>query len=532
MLDVEEVQMLTTAPAPPTLRLYQKQFIAEVYSYIRAGVRRILGVAPTGSGKTLIASQIVQHAVLKGKHVLFLVHRDILVRQSYEKLCCFGVDPGLIKSGWKENRESLIQIASAQTLSKRDWWRQYPADVIIIDEAHIVAYAAVVQQMMHLIYPEAIYLALTATPWRTKKRESLGDIFHVLVSAPMPSALIDAGYLVKPSYFSVNQADLEMFCTAKSGDFDEGQLALACDRPELVQQIVQDWQRLAWGRRTIAFAVNVTHSRHLAEAFQSAGVPASHVDGTMSAKQTNQIYQQLTDGEILVLCSCMKLTEGFDVPSVSAVLLSRPTMSRSLHFQMLGRALRLSPQTQKIDAVVVDQAGNIQRHGFVEDLKEISLNPGESRQDIEAPKKICPTASGGCGAILYAFHMKCLQCGYIFELPKKVYLIPGLYELISEDDLERYEFYRSSLRVAYQKAYAPGWAALLFREKFGHWPPDSWAKSAIFGSSPTAKQQFEYKGYLQAIAQRKEKPSSWVQRYIELEFGRQCAFNPVSLASS
>lgn len=521
MLWAEQTQLAASDStlALPKLRPYQTQFIKEVYDQIRAGSKRILGVAPTGSGKTRIAAQIVQHAVLKENPVLFVVHRDTLVSQTDEEFSSFSINSGFIKSGWEENRKSLVQIASVQTLPKRDWWRQYPAKVIVIDECHIVAYASIVQQMMTYIHPQAIYLGLTATPWRLSKRESLGDIFPVMVCAPMPHALIDAGFLVKPSYYSVSLVDLKSVGTAANGDFDEGQLALACDRPELIEQIVRDWHNLAYGRRTIAFAVNVAHSRHLAEAFSAAGIPAAHVDGTMSDKVTDKIYQQLAQGRILVLCSCMKLTEGFNVPSVSAVLLCRPTMSRALHFQMLGRALRLSPETEKIDAVIIDQVGSIQRHGFVEDLKEITLSPSEEAQYIEVPKKVCPIEHGGCGAILYTFQMKCSECGYLFEQPKKVYLVPGLEQLLSEQDKERYEFYRHKLREAYQKSFAPGWAAMVFKERYGHWSPDAWATGAIFGDNPKFEQRTSYLNHLSAIAKRLEKPESWVQRHMELEFG-------------
>lgn len=504
--------------APPILRPYQIRFIADVYAHIRVGTRRILGFSPTGSGKTLIASQVAAHAVSKSKRVLFIVHRDILISQTFHKLRQFGLECGFIKSGWQENRDSLVQIASVQTLSKRSWWHQYLADVVILDEAHIVSYSSVVQLMMTQVYPQAIYLALTATPWRLSKREGMGDIFKALVCAPMPYQLIDQGFLVKPSYFSLNQTDLEKVGTV-AGDFDEGELALACDRPELIQQIVQDWRRIAFGRRTIAFAVNVAHSRHLCEAFQAAGISAAHVDGSTPVKVTNQIYQKLADGEILVLCSCMKLTEGFDIPSVSAVILCRPTQSKALHFQQIGRSLRLSPDTGKIDSVIIDQAGNVQRHGFVEDLKEISLGPGQESQEMDAPKKVCPTSDGGCGVILYAFQMRCPKCGYVFEQRKKVYFIPSLQQLLSSEDFERYEFYRDKIRSAYQKNFAPGWAAMVFKEKYGHWPPDAWARGAIFGDNSTAKNQVAYHSYLQAIAQRKEKSSAWIKRYMDLEFG-------------
>ena len=524
MLSAEQTQLITPSSiyVLPKLRPYQIQFIKEVYEQIRAGSKRILGVAPTGSGKTWIAAQIIQHAVSRENPVLFVVHRDTLVSQTDEKLSCFRINSGFIKAGWKENPQSLVQIASVQTLPKRDWWRQYPAKVIVIDECHIVAYASIVQQMMACIHPQALYLGLTATPWRLSKRESLGDIFPTMVCAPMPHALIDAGFLVKPSYYSVTLADLKRVGTAANGDFDEGQLVLACDRPELVEQIVRDWHNLAYGRRTIAFAVNVVHSRHLAEAFSSAGIPAAHVDGT--TKSTDKIYQQLENGEILVLCSCMKLVEGFDVPSVSAVLLCRPTMSRALHFQMLSRALRLSPETEKIDAVIVDQVGSVQRHGFVEDIRQITLESGSDSIEGKVNKKICPPEHGGCGAILYAFHLKCYKCGYIFEQPKKVYLVPGLEQLLSEEDRERYEFYRHKLREAYQKSFAPGWAAMVFKERYGHWSPDAWEIGAIFGENPTAEQQSSYYNYLAAIARRLERSESWIQRCMESEFGfRQSA---------
>lgn len=519
-VELAQPSLTSSLVVVPTLRCYQKKFVNDIYCQVRKGVKRILGFAPTGAGKTLIAAQIIVHAISKNRRVLFIVHRDILISQTADKIANFGISScGFIKSGCQENRNSLVQIASVQTLSKRNWWHQFPADLVIIDECHIIAYAAIVQQMMMNIYPQAIYLGLTATPWRLSKREGLGDIFHSLVCAPMPGVLINAGFLVKPSYFSISQADLKRVGTAANGDFDEGQLALVCDCPELIEQIVHDWQRLAYGRRTIVFGVNVSHAQHLAEAFIQAGIPAAYVTGSTPAKQTDQIYQQLADGEILVLCSCMKLTEGFDICAVSAVLLCRPTMSKALHFQMIGRGLRLSPETDKHDCVVIDQAANVQRHGFVEDLKEIYLDQSEEPQDIEAPKKICPTERGGCGAILYAFHMKCHECGYIFELPKKVYLVPGLEQLLSEEDIERYEFYRDRLQAAYNRDFAPGWAAMNFKEQYGHWPPDAWGTGAIFGDRPTPEQQASYRNYLEAIARRLEKPESWIQRHMELEFG-------------
>lgn len=336
--------MLSTIPtgasavaAPtPTLRPYQTKFITDLYAQIRVGNKRILGFSATGSGKTVLAAQVAAHAASKNKRSLFVVHRETLISQPADKLSSFGLNEcGFIKSGWQENRESLVQVASVQTLERRDWWQELEVHLIILDEAHLTAFSSIVKKMMTEIFPHAIYLGLTATPWRLSKKESLGDIFDSLVAAPMPHKLISSGFLVKPDYYSPNQADLEKVGTAVNGDFNEGQLAHACDRPELTEQIVRDWHNLAFASRTIAFTVNVAHARNLAAAFTNAGVPSAYVDGLMPYKSVERIYQQLADGKLMILCSCMKLTEGFDLPSTSAIILARPTKSKALHFSTL-----------------------------------------------------------------------------------------------------------------------------------------------------------------------------------------------------
>ncbi len=514
---------LTSQLTSPALRPYQHQVVTEVYAHIRSGIKRILVVAPTGAGKTVIASQIVADAASRQRRVLFVVHRDILIAQTYDKLSSFGVECGFIKAGWQEQRQARVQIASVQTLLQRDWWAEFAADVVLLDEAHIVAWSAIVQGMMAQIYPQAIYVGLTATPWRLRKRQGMGDIFQALVSAPMPHELIDHGFLVKPAYFGVPEPDLDGVKTV-AGDFDEGELAIACDRPELIKQLVAEWKRLAWGRRTIAFAVNVQHSQHIYEAFQQQGIPASHVDGDTPIKVRNRIYQQLAQGDILVLTSCQTLTEGFDVCSVSAILLSRPTKSKALYFQMVGRGLRLSPETYKHDCLVVDQAGNVNRHGFIEDLKGVSLKKGHNREPGETPTKICPRASGGCGAILYTFQMRCPRCGYCFPELEQLPLVQKLEHLLRPEDVERMQFYRQKIQEAYRQGFSPGWAAVIFKEACGYWPPKAWAWGALFGDAPTVVQKETYYEYLRAIAQRKQKPDIWVEHHFGLEFGAQERF--------
>jgi superfamily II DNA or RNA helicase len=213
----------------------------------------------------------------------------------------------------------------------------------------------------------------------------------------------------------------------------------------------------------------------------------------------------------------MKLTEGFDVPAVNCVVLARATKSKALSLQMIGRGLRLSPETEKVDCVVLDFVGNVKRFGFVEDLKEIRLTKGgEKEEGFPTPTKICPQNDGGCGAIINAFQMNCPCCGYHFEA-KKLQIALKLKQRLRPEDFERIKFYRDKLKEAFFNKYSPVWAANRFRDSYGHFPPLDWAKKALF-DVPTPSDQDSYRRHLQAIAQRSQKDTAWVEKYFNLEF--------------
>ena len=259
---------------PFTLRDYQKKVISDTYNLIKLGNKRILLFAPTGAGKTIIATKVVCDATSRGKRTLFVVHREILVSQTAKKFRAFGLRCGFIKSGWEEDVSAPVQIASVQTLDCRDNWKNQHFDVIFYDECHLVAFAAVCRQIMSEIMPNALYLGLTATPWRLSKRESLGDIYTSLVCAPMPKTLIESGFLVKPCYYALKfvNADLDKVKTV-GGDYNLDQLSTVCDRPELIEQIVKTWLELAYGRPTIVFTVDIKHAENVVEEFNKYNIP-------------------------------------------------------------------------------------------------------------------------------------------------------------------------------------------------------------------------------------------------------------------
>ncbi len=503
---------------PFKLRDYQKQVIYDTYNLIRLGEKRILLFAPTGAGKTLLASKITRDAVSRGKRVLFVVHRDILVGQTAKKFKAFGLRCGFIKAGWAEDENAPVQIASVQTLACRENWKKQHFDVIFYDECHLVAFAAICRQIMSDIYPGSLYLGLSATPWRLSKRESMGDIYTSLVCAPMPKTLIESGFLVKPCYYALKfvNTDLDKV-KITAGEYNIDQLSTVCDRPELIEQIVKTWLELAEGRPTIVFTVDIKHAENIVEEFKKFNIPSAVVTGKTPIPIRNELYDQLAKGELLVLASCAALSEGFDVPEISCVIPARPTQSKALYFQQLGRGIRLAPN--KTDCLILDQSGNVLRHGFIEDLESVELHPSDKseKKPGKPPLKLCPSDKGGCGAYVYSFQMKCPHCSFDFEVNKLIEIL-GSSRLISAEDEVKLIFYRSKLREAYQRNYAPSWAAVKFKDEYGFFPPFDWARGAIFDGDASGSKK--YLKHLKAHARRMGKDKDWVQKYLKLEFGK------------
>jgi DNA repair protein RadD len=289
-----------TASTISELRPYQ----TDVINRLRAAAlihRRVLLVAPTGSGKTVIASAIVQGAVAKGKRVLFLAHRRELIDQAASKLWACGIDAGIILAGRRPRPEQPVQVASVQTL----WTRAFRgtsmeaplADVIVVDEAHHVRAQTYGKILDH--YPNAVVLGLTATPCRGDGR-GLGNVFGTLVECPGVQELIDLSFLVPTKVYAPSTPDLSGI-RVERGDYVESQLAERVNTDRLVGDIVDHWLRLAEGRKTVVFATGVAHSLHIRDEFRRSGVWAEHIDGTTPIEEREAILKRLSEGTVKVV---------------------------------------------------------------------------------------------------------------------------------------------------------------------------------------------------------------------------------------
>jgi superfamily II DNA or RNA helicase len=236
-----------------------------------------------------------------GYRTLWLAHRRELIKQARESLRKNGIhDIGVIAAGHLENRAATVQVASVQTLARR----VVPnVDLVVIDEAHHATasqYAKVLNTL-----PHARVLGLTATPFRLDGAP-LGDIFTHLEIAAYPDQLCDDGTLVEPIVYAPDVPDLEGV-RVRMGDYSATGMAAAMDRPRIVGNIVETWRRLAAGKRTVVFAVNVPHSQHIVEAFREAGVQAEHLDGNTSKADRDATLARLKSGGTQVVSNCMVL---------------------------------------------------------------------------------------------------------------------------------------------------------------------------------------------------------------------------------
>lgn len=444
------------------LRPYQTKLRLLSDYHAAQGKRRQLLFLPTGGGKTVVAADLIHRAYAAGRRSLFVVRQEPLIAQTISKLAAFGVDCGVIKAGYTADLSHETQVATVQTMNRRSLFP--PADLVILDEAHgatAAQYDAIFER-----YSDALILGLTATPFRTKRVESLDARFDVLVGDYQTRDLVAEGFLVPPTVFGWPADALDLSKTRVSaGDYNIGDLAIAVNTPVMVRSAVAEYIRRGAGKRALAFCVTLAHAEAFADALRAAGIPAETVTGETPPAERQAIYARLRTLETHVIASVGVLSEGFDEPSAEVALMLRPTKSRSLYLQQAGRVLRLSAATGKTRALILDQAGNVWRHGLPTDPIELSLRaaPIDSTADREAPVKRCEE----CGAINAAGAARCAECGAAFPIRdgKAAKVLTGALAEVDAAELldERLRHWRS---VADVRNYKRGWIVMAFLQAY------------------------------------------------------------------
>lgn len=440
----------------PTLRKYQLDAIKLIREQFSKGNKKVLLKMATGSGKACILSHIAKASSARGKKVFFLVRGRILVSDFSARLFREEVEHGTLLAGhWNYRPHLPIQVASVDTCISRNLVPE--ADILLIDESDL----ATSKGYRELIakYPKAFILAVTATP---EVDGSLRHIADVMVSPITPQELTDQGYLSPLRYFAPSTPDLSgVKVSGSTKDYVNEQLESAMNQGKLTGNIVDHWIKIARERPTILFAVNIRHSKLLMNRFLLYGVPAEHVDALTGDEGRKEAFERLEKGVTRVLCTVGIATRGVDLPFVSCLILARPTTSRRLHVQMLGRGTRICDG--KKDTIVLDHSGNCIRHGMLTDDVEVDLDGRKKESHIKL-SKICSQ----CFVVYRGSH--CPECGAV---EKPVVIKEEIKE--SDDQLveitETDPILRSAKALRLEAKYKgrkPSWAHYRLIDQFGY----------------------------------------------------------------
>ena len=410
-----------------TLRDYQQDDLHNIRAAIRRGAKSICYVLPTGGGKTTVASFMIQGAVERGKRVLWFAHRRELILQPSARLDEMGIDHGIIMASHPRCNPALpVQVASIDTAVRRNIT---PPDIIIVDEAHHARSDSYTEVIKKLNAPTVI--GITATPCRMDGR-GLGDVFEELVIGPTVSDLMARGYLVPDETYSwpVDTRTIKIV----AGDFNQKQANDLMSSAKLVGNVIEQWKKRCSDRATIVFASGIGHSRLLQRRFEAEGIRAAHIDGNTPTEERDAIIAGVKRGEIQVVCNYGVLTEGTDIPVVSAIVNCRLTQSLSLWLQMAGRGLRSHPG--KRNCIIHDHAGCARLHGLPSQPQEWTLSYSVSTGK-KKPARLEPIdkvrACPDCGFVQDRAETICRGCGYVYKVAQIVE---------SDDELEKLENFK------------------------------------------------------------------------------------------
>lgn len=345
------------------LRPYQEEAQQAVFREWEIGHKRTLLVLPTGCGKTIVFSKVIEECVRRGRKVLVLAHRGELLDQAADKL---KKTTSLETAKEKAEETSIgswarVVVGSVQSMSQAKRLSRFKPDdfdTIIIDEAHHVLSSTYQRVIEH--FNTADILGVTATPDRGDMK-NIGRVFESLAYEYTLPKAIKEGYLVPIKALTLPiQIDISQVKQA-SGDFSTSELGTALD--PYLETIADNMMEYAKNRKTVVFLPLIKTSQKFVEILNQKGFKAVEVNG--QSEDRNQILSDFENNKYNVLCNSMLLTEGWDCPSVDCIIVLRATRVRSLYSQMVGRGTRLSPETGKENLLLLDFLWHTDRHELV-----------------------------------------------------------------------------------------------------------------------------------------------------------------------
>lgn len=549
----------------------EKLDIDDYYGFTIDGNHRFLLGDFTVAHNTAFISQVILSLKNEGKKIIFAVPALSLVEQAKRDFEKAGITCGIIAGGQKPDYGWRVQIACIHTLTRRQEMDFHP-DVIILDECHETAFHGWVRREIPLLLDgkevldasilkpyfdalglpvsssyktvqsayksiqepgpvqktayqylrkyqgvlsesktpnERLIIGLTATPWRLKKSESMGDVFSYQIKRETPREMQEMGAIVPCVYYRPKSANLEGVKTGSDGDFRQDDLSHACSDPEVIENVVAFYKGLCPDKKFICFAVGLNHASKLVTEFQRQGIHAVLISGEMPDKERRELFSQVRDksNPLMGLVSVGCLSVGFSVNEIECVIHCRPTKSQSLYIQGIGRGQRKCEG--KEICIVIDQAHNTKRFPLIEDVIYPDLGQENRFEMGESPTRECPE----CHRVQAAHNDVCVECGHIFFKPKKEKAKPAkeMEIVVSSRDRPVYNDYQKFIRQAMERNYAPAWARMQCFQLHGRYPRKEWALGAM---PPQREQQMSYWNYLQTVANKKK-----VEQSMQIDYG-------------
>lgn len=386
------------------LRPYQNEAVTQIRARYAMGVKRVLYHAATGSGKTVVFVYIALAAAAKGKKILVVTRGIKIVQQAHERLQKEGLVCGMIQGKNTYNLHLPVIVASIDSLYSKSMLPD--ADMILIDECHLSFGAGYEWLLDH--YSDKYILGLSATPHSPKGMAHIADAVVHVISV---KELTEQGFLSPLRYFAPSSIDRKELKKSSTGDYTEKSMTEVMTEKVIMGDIVQNWLDNGENRPTFLFCSSIKHSHVMCERFREAGVKIEHIDANTKDDDRKAILARLVSRETQIVSNVNVLTVGVDVPSLSCLIVARPTLSYNLHIQMLGRATRIDKG--KKDALIFDHVGNVITHGFIENEKPCQLEPTPKSARKEQREKIRTITCEDCLAV-YPWEgngAKCPACG-------------------------------------------------------------------------------------------------------------------------
>lgn len=365
------------------LRPYQKEAFEAIFAdwggLTREAVNKTLLVLPTGCGKTIVFSKVIEECVRRGHRVLVLAHRGELLDQAADKL----EQSTRLKCAREKAEDSClgswyrVVVGSVQTLCRESRLAKFEKDyfdVIIIDEAHHCispSYQAILNY-----FDKSKVLGVTATPDRGDMK-NLGQVFESLAYSYSLAKAIKEGYLSSIKAVTI-PLKLDLSSVAQqAGDFKASDLGSALD--PYLYQIAEEMKHYCLSRKTVVFLPLVATSKKFRDILNEKGFQAAEVNG--NSQDRADILEDFAHGKYNVLCNSMLLTEGWDCPSVDCIVVLRPTKVRSLYSQMVGRGTRLHPGKDHL--LLLDFLWHTERHELCHPAHLICESPEVAKKMTE-----------------------------------------------------------------------------------------------------------------------------------------------------